>query len=150
MLVLELDKDTYIKEYPTVDDNYNLIKVPVNMSIEIIDILDINEVEGNFDVSFLLHQTWYDDRHTYVNLKAEGDLNTPTSKENDDIWKPGIVFSNTKTQETVVTDEKVIARIGKKGEHKARDRTEAIQSYYFKGKENTITFSRIYDISFIC
>ena len=48
--------------------------------------------------------------------------------------------------ETVVTDEKVIARIGKK----AVDRTEAIQSYYFKGKENTITFSRIYDISFIC
>ena len=112
MLVLELDKDTYIKDYPP-DDNYNRIKTRVNMSIAIIDILDINEVEGNFDVSFLLHQTWYDDRHTYVSLKAEGDLNTLTSKESDDIWKPGIVFSNTKTPETVVTDEKVIARIGK-------------------------------------
>ena len=151
-LILKLDKNTYVKEYPpvTVDDNYNLIKVPVNISIEIIDILDINEVEGNFEVSFMLHQTWYDDRHTYVNLKAEEDLNTLTSTEKDDMWKPFIVFSNTKTQETVVTDEKVIARIGKQGEHEAGDRTESIKSHYFKGKENTIMLSRIYDISFIC
>ena len=97
-----------------------------------------------------MHQTWYDDRHTYVNLKEEADLNTLTSVEKDDIWKPFIVFSNTKTQKTVLTDQKVIARIGKKGDHEAGDRTEAIKSYYFKGGENTITFSRIYDIKFIC
>ena len=55
-LILKLDKNTYVKEYPpvTVDDNYNLIKVPVNISIEIIDILDINEVEDNFEVSVML------------------------------------------------------------------------------------------------
>ena len=119
-LMLKLDKTTYIKDYPpvTVDENYNLIKVPVNISIEILDILDINEVEGQFEVSFELHQTWYDDRHVYVNLKEEADLNTLTSSEKDDIWKPFIVFSNTKTQETVVTDDKVMASIGKLGEHK--------------------------------
>ena len=151
-LILKLDKTTYIKDYPpvTVDDNYDLIKVPVNISLDILDILDINEVEGQFEVSFELHQTWYDDRHVYVNLKEEADLNTLTSSEKDDIWKPFIVFSNTKTQETVVTDDKVMASIGKLGEHKAGDRTEAIRSYYFKGAENTITFSRIYDIGFIC
>ena len=49
-----------------------------------------------------------------------------------------------------MTDEKVMASIGKLGEHKAGDRTEAIRAYYFKGAENTITFSRIYDIGFIC
>jgi hypothetical protein len=97
-----------------------------------------------------LHQTWYDDRHTYVNLKEEADLNTLTSVEKDDIWKPFIVFSNTKTQKTVLNDQKVIASIGKKGDHKAGDITEAIKTYYFKGGENTITFSRIYDIKFIC
>ena len=151
-LILQLDKNTYIKEYPpvTVDENYDLIKVPVNISIEILNILDINEVTANFEVSFKLHQTWYDDRHTYVNLKAEDDLNTLTNTEKDDIWKPFVIFSNTKTQEAVITDEKVIARVGMKGKHKAGDRTEAIRSYYFKGAENTITFSRIYDRKFIC
>ena len=58
-LILQLDKNTYIKEYPpvTVDENYDLIKVPVNISIEILNILDINEVTANFEVSFKLYFT---------------------------------------------------------------------------------------------
>ena len=151
-LILKLDKTTYIKDYPpiTVDDSYTTIKVRVNVSIEVLKILDINEVEGDFEVSFRLHTTWYDGRHTYVNLKDEADLNTLTSSEKEDIWKPFIVFGNTKTQEAVITDEKVIARIGKKGTHVVGSDEEAIRSYYYKGAENTITFSRIYDIVFIC
>ena len=125
ILKLDIDKTTYIKDYPpiTVDQNYTTIKVGVNLSIEIRDILDINEVEGNFEVSFLLHQTWYDDRHTYVNLKEEADLNTLTSTEKEEIWKPFIVFGNTRMQAKVVTDENVIARIGKKGGHSYKPRT---------------------------
>ena len=36
------------------------------------------------------------------------------------------------------------------GNFEASSRSEAIKSYYFKGGENPITFSRIYDIEFIC
>ena len=115
-LTLNIDKTTYIKDYPpiTVDQNYNTVMVHVNVSIEILKIIDINEVDGDFKVSFRLHTTWYDGRHTYVNLKKEVDLNTLTNSEKVDIWKPFVVFKNTKTQETAITDKKTIAIIGKR------------------------------------
>ena len=50
----------------------------------------------------------------------------------------------------MITDEKSIARIGKKGSYVVGSDEEAIRSYYYQGKDNTITFSRIYDIVFIC
>ena len=62
--ILRIDKSTYIKEYPpiTVNSRYEPIKVPINVSIDILKILDINEVEGTFTVSFELHSSWVDDR----------------------------------------------------------------------------------------
>jgi hypothetical protein len=151
-LILKLDHRTYIKDYPpiTVDESYNTIRVPVNISVDILKILEIDEKEGVFEVSFQLHMTWLDNRHTYVNLKEISGLNTMTESEKQDIWKPQIVFANTKTQEAVVTDGKVIAYINKRGNHTVSGYHEAILARYFKGGENTITFSRIYDVSFIC
>ena len=46
--ILRIDQTTYIREYPpiSVDSNRTLIKTPVNISIDILKILEINEVEG--------------------------------------------------------------------------------------------------------
>ena len=55
--ILRIDKTTYIPENPPirVDSNEQIIKLPVNISLDILKILDINEVEGIFKVSFQLH-----------------------------------------------------------------------------------------------
>ena len=150
--VLHIDQTTYIKEYPpiTVDSNRTLIKIPVNISIDIMKILEINEVEGAFKVSFQLHSSWVDERLIYVNLKEDSNLNTLTEKEKEDIWTPNIVFSNTKSQDSVIKDRKVIARISRFGIPEPGDMDEAIKTFYFHGDENPITLSRIYDIRFIC
>lgn len=151
-LITRIDRTTYIREYPpiTVDKNRTLIKIPVNISLDILKIMDINEVFGIFEVSFQLHATWFDPRLVYVNLKQDPDLNTLTEQEKADIWTPNIVFSNTKTQASVIKDPKVIAKISRIGEYKMGASNEAIRAYYFRGVDNPITFSRIYDIRFIC
>ena len=150
--ILRIDKTTYIKEYPpiSVDSNYNLFKVPINVTIDILKILDINEVEGTFEVSFELHSSWVDDRLTYANLKQDSDLNTLTEQEKEDLWTPNIVFSNTKSQNSVIKDAKVIAKINRVGSAQPGGPEEAIKTFYFKGLDNPITFSRIYDIEFLC
>ena len=76
--ILRIDETTYIPENPPirVDSNKQIIKIPVNISLDILKILDINEVEGIFEVSFQLHSTWFDDRLTYTNLKKDSDLNS--------------------------------------------------------------------------
>ena len=57
--LLRIDQSTYIKEYPPiiVDKKGNVEKLPVNISIDIMRILDVNKVEGYFKVSFQLHST---------------------------------------------------------------------------------------------
>ena len=150
--ILRMDETTYIPENPPikVDSNKKIIKIPVNISLDILKILDINEVEGIFKVSFQLHSTWFDDRLTYANLKKNSNLNTLTEKEKVDIWTPKIVFSNTKSQDSVIKDANVIARLSRFGSARAGGMDEAIQTFYFSGTDNPITFSRIYDIRFIC
>ena len=61
------------------------IKIPVNISVDILKIIDIDEVAGIFKVSFELHSSWFDPRLTYVNLKNNTDLNTLTEQEKVEI-----------------------------------------------------------------
>ena len=150
--ITKIDKTTYIQEYPpiTADDERSPIKIPINISVDILNILDIDEVAGIFKVSFELHSTWFDPRLTYVNLKNNTDLNTLTEQEKLDVWSPIIVFGNTASQHKVVIDRDVIARINRLGDYEASSRHESIKTYYFTGADNPITFSRIYDIEFRC
>ena len=150
--IVRIDETTYIREYPpiTVDGDRTLIKLPINISLDILKILEINEVEGVFEVSFRLHSTWVDERLTYANLNNNSNLNTLTEKEKGDIWTPNIVFSNTKSQDKVIKDTDVIAKISRFGSIRVGGTDEAIKTFYFKGADNPITFSRIYDIRFIC
>ena len=150
--ITKIDKSTYIQEYPpiTADNERHPIKIPIDISVDILKILDIDEVSGTFKVSFELHSSWFDPRLTYVNLKNDTDLNTLTEQEKREVWSPNIVFGNTESQEKGVIDRDVIAKIKRLGKFKASSRYEPIKSYYFKGGDNPITFSRIYDIEFIC
>ena len=124
--------------------------IPVNISIDIMKILDIDEVEGVFEVSFQLHSTWVDERLIYTNLKNNSNLNSLTENEKQAIWTPDIVFSNTKIQDSVIVDKRVIASISRFGNSEDGGMEEAIKTFYFHGADNPITFSRIYDIHFLC
>ena len=64
--------------------------------------------------------------------------------------KNDIVFANTKKQDSVIKDRKSIARISRFGSPRMGGVDEAIKTFYFQGADNPITFSRIYDIRFIC
>ena len=150
--ILKIDKSTYIKEYPpiAVDANYEPIKLPVNVSIDIKKILDIDEIEGIFRVAFDLHTVWVDKRLRYMNLKESENLNTLTESEKQDIWTPAILFSNTENKNKVITDDRVIAKVSRRGSSTVSKDDEALRTLYYEGAENPITFSREYTINFIC
>ena len=73
-----------------------------------------------------------------------------TEQEKYEVWSPNIVFANTESQLKVVIDRDVIAKIKRMGNYRSSSRSEAIRSHYFNGIDNPISFSRIYDIEFIC
>ena len=44
-------------------------KLKINMSLELHEIIEINEIENFFRVKYSYHRTWFDTRLTYYNLK---------------------------------------------------------------------------------
>ena len=143
---------TYISDYPPLSENEKdeIIKADVEISVDILSILSISEKDSIFEVSFILNQRWFDGRLVYHNLKNDSDINTITSKEKEAIWRPKLEFSNTKSKEDMVLDQKVFTKIIQMGNHTRSDITVAESAYIFKGEDNPILLSRIYDIRFIC
>ena len=78
----------------------------VNMSITIVDIVDINELAKKFTIKFTFTRDWFDFRLTYMNLKVTMikiefkwkhfvqnrslDLNDLTSDEASKLWFPEV------------------------------------------------------------
>ena len=78
----------------------------VNMSITIVDIVDINELAKKFTIKFTFTRDWFDFRLTYMNLKVTMikiefkwkhfvqnrslDLNDLTTDEASTLWFPQV------------------------------------------------------------
>ena len=73
-----------------------IIPVEVNVSIELFDVMSIDEVENTIDFKFEIDLQWFDHRHTYNDLKESRDfLNALNKTELERIWLPLIVYQNT-------------------------------------------------------
>ena len=55
-------------------------KVPVNASIDIRSVLNINEVGMVLKLLFVLELSWFDDRLQFYNLKHDDNMNTLTTR----------------------------------------------------------------------
>ena len=122
--------------------------VTVGMDLE--SIMDINEVNGHFQVQFFLFLSWFDTRLRFQNLKEDIDLNSFLPSKNDKIWTPELVFENTGDRVRTETDEETIIKVIRKGDFVPSkiDENENIQ--YFKGSENLLTMKRFYNQIFHC
>ena len=65
------------------------------MSIEIIEILDLNEVKDAMELRYKMTLEWRDSRIKFKNLKKDAFLNTVSRTDAELIWYPQIVFYNT-------------------------------------------------------
>ena len=84
-------------EYIFFKDN----KLELNTSIEIINVLELDEVISKMTLQLKLTVEWIDSRLEYINLKSDQNLNRLTPQETQDIWMPKLVFSNTKMRQEV-------------------------------------------------
>ncbi len=75
----------------------------IELSIDIILVLDVAEIESKVEYQFWLTLRWKDARITFKNLKDANFLNTVETEEAKKIWYPRILFYNTRAkQETRV------------------------------------------------
>ncbi len=122
----------------------------VYVQIDLFSILDIHEVDNIITLQYQLELTWSDKRLTMYNLKMDRDLNTLTQGFRNKIWIPEVVFYNTQDKHESQNDGKAFATIAREGKYRQSPRSELENAFTFKGSENPITISRVYDSEFLC
>ncbi len=140
---------TYLKDVPPSSGVAGKM-ANVTVSVDILEILDIHEVQNTIKLQIDLRLTWTDRRLTFVNLKADRDLNTLIPLYRNRIWIPELVFHNTEDKAETLNDERAFATISRQGEFRQSPRSELRNAYIFKGSENPLTISRVYGTEFIC
>ena len=77
-----------------------IVPVQVNVSLTLLNIVDIDEVEHTIDLQFEISLEWKDNRLMFNNLKDKAYLNALTDDEIKRIWLPLLVYDNTNQKET--------------------------------------------------
>ena len=149
--IVALDEKRYIKDDPPPPITEGQ-KLEVLLSINIKNILDINEVNQALVLKFDLLQVWSDSRLEFYNLKTDIEMNTLIFEEKTKIWVPTIIFSNTRQDLTSMNDKKSFVKVNRNmmvnGTLISSEVNEDIQVY--KGADNEIRSNRVYEVEFIC
>ena len=149
--IIALDEKIYLKDDtpPSVVEGG---KLNVTLSMDIQNILDIQEVTSLLILKFDLEEAWVDSRLQLYNLKEDIEMNTLVYEEKSIIWVPTIIFSNTKGDQTSKNDEKSFAKVFRNpqvnGTLISIDVNEDILVY--QGSQNEIRINRVYEVEFIC
>ena len=87
-------------EFFTVED-----KLEIYTTIQIKNILEVDEVRSSLTLQLKLELRWIDSRHKYFNLNKKSDMNTLSATELEEIWTPDLLFVNTKEKHANLKNE---------------------------------------------
>ena len=150
MLVM---KDNYNKKIAPYDYDYlnsQVIPVTVDITMTVMDVLKISEVDLVYVLKFRLLMVWYDYRLKYHNLKEERSLNSLSRNEIDQIWIPFVVFSNTENSESTVGDDESEVTVSREGSFSESSVDVMEEINIFEGSQNRISFQQVYSKTFKC
>ncbi len=142
--------ESYLKDVPPPPIKKGALQTPINISVNILSILDIVEVDGMIEIQLDLSLTWFDERLTLSNLKEMDDLNTLTTGERDLLWIPEVEFYNTVDKLSTLNDRKSFMKVLRQASFTRTPMSDLQNSYLFNGKDNPLTISRVYSSKFLC
>ena len=126
----------------------------INVSVNILDILDINEVKDLFVVKIDLVREWFDHRLIYLNLKKDTlDLNNLLPNEIEDLWYPSVDTYNIeheKKRRATSVPHTYKVHPNKNFQYEKADMTHEKNAHLFKGSENRQFLRKQWSVKFIC
>ena len=146
-------KDNYNKKISPFEYDYinsRVMPAKVKISMAVMDVLRISEVNLEYVLKFRFLMVWYDYRLKYHNLKKEQSLNSLSRGEIDKLWIPYVVFSNTENSESTKGDDESEVTITREGDFTESSINVKEEINIFEGIENKITFQQVYSKSFKC
>ena len=157
--IVNLDMD-YNKSVPpfTIEGNLGsggrILPVQVNISIELLNIVDIDEVDYSITFQFEITLEWLEYRASYNNLKKDIYMNSLTEDDIDLLWLPTIIYANTDQKETTRLGENWEWRtnvfITREGGFSNSSDEVVDETRIFKGSENRLRMQQTYAHKFQC
>ena len=148
-------KSSYNKKVPPIvptgGNNFN--QAEVGISISLLKIVSMEEVQHKIDLQFEITLEWKENRAKYQNLKEKTSLNALTNYEIENIWLPYVIYANTDMKEAVQlymegVDTTIV--VNRQGNFTRSDNKIIEEIEVFEGKENRLLMYQSYTKSFQC
>ena len=157
MVVLEKGYNKIVPPF-TIEGNLGsggrILPVQVNISIKLLNIVDIDEVDYSITFQFEITLEWLEYRASYNNLKKDIYMNSLTEDDIDLLWLPTIIYANTDQKETTRLGENWEWRtnvfITREGGFSNSSDEVVDETRIFKGSENRLRMQQTYAHKFQC
>ena len=113
-------------------------------------IQEMREIEQILQLKFRLRMTWFDARLDFFNIKQDETMNVISIEDLNQIWLPIIIFHNTERGQRTINDDESFSTINRTGQGIGSDSSISEDIDIYKGSENSISMSRLYNIDFFC
>ena len=149
-------KNNYNKNIPPIGSarDGSIIPVNVSLSITLMKVVEIEEVDHSIHLQFQISLEWKENRVTYQNLKAKTSLNTLTESDIYKLWLPLVVYDNTDQKETTRLgmgwEWSTGVNVKKEGGFVRAGLDSADEIEVFKGSENSLRMQQTYTRNFQC
>ena len=132
------------------NEKNEIIKNPINISIDINNIESIEEVQMRFTADFTVNAEWLDTRLTWNDLNQHSYLNMPSEQEKKQFWIPKFVFGNSENNLEIPIDSKAKVLVKMKGPPTMSDQFHLKETAHFSGAGNPLLLSRNFNERFKC
>ena len=155
MLVTEEGYNKEVPPFTVSSTDRSIVPVHLNISIDLLKIVDIKETDHKIDFQFEIILEWKENsRVVYHNLKPDASLNALSKEDINNLWLPLVIYDN--------TDQKDMTRLGAMWEWNTpisviregnftRSGLEVVdETEIFEGAENTLFMQQVYTWQFQC
>ena len=148
--------DNYKSNVPPIDSANEGMVIPVNVgiSITLMKVVEIEEVDHSIHLQFQISLEWKENRVTYQNLKAKTSLNTLTMADIYKLWLPLVIYDNTDQKESSRLGEswewKTLISVVKEGVFTRAGLDQVDEAEIFEGAANRMRMTQTYTLEFQC
>ena len=139
----------YTTGYPTlksVDD-----QLEINVSVDIQQIVNINDLDLNFVAKFRLRLQWFDVQLWWLNLKNSSFRNFLNDEEKKKIWMPKLRMEESDYIKPIKVDESATVYVERLSQGISFIYpTNIDRSLYYSGDSNPLNYERDYQEQFFC
>ena len=122
----------------------------MTISVTVLNILDVKELDGIWHPKFILQMEWVDSRIQMQNLKDDTQLNVLASEERSDPWMPIVIFNNQKDRKRLLLDGNTSLVVRKEANNTYNSLEDLEAAELFSGEENPFVYERSYSEDLEC